>query len=73
MEAIYQQIVEGKKNERANVLNEVKRLCKEFFLTSCKLKGLLIEGKKSDEKINIDENFNANNEYNLAQNKFVQV
>ena len=30
MEAIQHQMVESKKNERANVLKEVKRLCKEF-------------------------------------------
>ena len=30
MEAILQQIVEAKKNERMNALKEVKRLCKEF-------------------------------------------
>ena len=32
MEAIQQQMVEAKKNERANALKEVKRLCKEFDL-----------------------------------------
>ena len=31
MEAIQQQMVEAKKNERANALKEVKRLCKEFY------------------------------------------
>ena len=30
MEAIQQQMVEVKKNDRANALKEVKRLCKEF-------------------------------------------
>ena len=30
MEAIQQQMVEAKKNERANALKEVKRLCKDF-------------------------------------------
>ena len=36
MEAIQQQIVEAKKNERANALKEVKRLCKEFgFKLAC--------------------------------------
>jgi hypothetical protein len=34
MEAIQQQMVEAKKNERANALKEVKRLCKEFGFTS---------------------------------------
>ena len=37
--AIQQQMVEAKKNERANALKEVKRLCKEF--------GLLLECLKS--------------------------
>ena len=32
MEAIQQQMVEAKKNERANALKEVKRLYKESFL-----------------------------------------
>ena len=32
METIQQQMVEAKKNERANALKEVKRLCKEFGL-----------------------------------------
>ena len=31
MEAIQQQMVEAKKNERANALKEVKRLCKDWF------------------------------------------
>ena len=30
MEAIQQQIVEAKKNERTNALKKIKRLCKEF-------------------------------------------
>jgi hypothetical protein len=34
MEAIQQQMVEAKKNERANALKEVKRLCKEFGFTA---------------------------------------
>jgi hypothetical protein len=34
MEAIQQQMVEAKKNERANPLKEVKRLCKEFGFTA---------------------------------------
>ena len=34
-------IVETKKNERANALKEVKRLCKEFGLTAGILKDLL--------------------------------
>jgi len=34
MEVIQQQMVEAKKNERANALKEVKRLCKEFGFTA---------------------------------------
>ena len=34
MEAIQQQMVEAKRNERANALKEVKRLCKEFGFTA---------------------------------------
>ena len=49
MEAIKQQIVEAKKNERANALREVKRLCKEFFTTGM-LKDSLAEGRKAKEK-----------------------
>ena len=47
MEAIQQQMVEAKKNERANALKEVKRLCKEFGFTSGMLKGSLAEGRKN--------------------------
>ena len=36
----------AKKNERANALKEVKRLCKEFGFTSGILKGSLTEGRK---------------------------
>ena len=47
MEAIQQQMIEAKKNERANALkNEVKRLCKEFGFTASMLKGSLAEGRK---------------------------
>ena len=46
MEAIQQQMVEAKKNERANALKEVKRLCKEFGFTAGMLKGSLPEGRK---------------------------
>lgn len=46
MEAIQQQTVEAKKNGRANVLKEVKRLCKEFGFTAEMLKGALAEGRK---------------------------
>ena len=34
MDAIEQQMVEAKKNERANALKEVKRLCEEFGFTA---------------------------------------
>ena len=46
MEAIQQQMIEAKKNERANTLKEVKRLCKEFGFTAGMLKGLLVEKRK---------------------------
>ena len=46
MEAIQQQMVAAKKNERANALKEVKRLCKEFGFTAGMLKGSLAEGRK---------------------------
>ena len=46
MEAIQQQMVEAKKNERANTLKEVKRLCKEFGYTAGMLKDSLVEGRK---------------------------
>ena len=46
MEAIQKQMVEAKKNERANSLKEVKRLCKEFGFTAGMLKGSLAEGRK---------------------------
>jgi hypothetical protein len=44
--AIDKQIEEAKKNERANALKEVKRLCKEFGFTAGMLKGSLAEGRK---------------------------
>ena len=48
MEAIQQQMVQAKENERANAQKEVKRLCKEFGFTACMLKGSLAKerGKK---------------------------
>jgi len=46
MEAIQQQMVEAKKNERTDALKEVKRLCKEFGFTAGMLKGALAEGRK---------------------------
>ena len=46
MEAIQQQMITVKKNERANALKEVKRLCKEFGFTAEVLKVALAEDKK---------------------------
>ena len=48
MEAIQQQMVAAKKNERAYALKEVKRLCKEFGFTAGMLKGSLAEGRKKN-------------------------
>ena len=45
MEASQQQMPEAKKNERANALKEVKRLCKEFDFTAGMLKGYLAESR----------------------------
>ena len=42
-------MVEAKKNERANALKEVKRLCKEFGFTAGMLKGSLAEGRKKKD------------------------
>ena len=36
------QMVEAKKNERANALKEVSRLCKEFGFTAGMLEGSLV-------------------------------
>ena len=49
MAAIQQQMKDAKKNERANALKEVKRLCKEFGFTAGLLKGALAEGRKNSE------------------------
>ena len=46
IEAIQQQMVEAKKNELANALKEVKRLCKKFGFTAGMLKDSLAEGRK---------------------------
>ena len=46
MDAILQQMVEAKKNERADALKEVKRLLKEFGFTAGMLKGTLAERYK---------------------------
>jgi len=45
MEVIQQQMVEAKKNERANALKEVKRLCKDFGFTAGMLKDALAKGR----------------------------
>lgn len=47
MEAILQQMVETKKNERANSLKEIKCLCKKFSFAASMLKGALAEGQKN--------------------------
>ena len=44
MEAIQQQIIVAKKNERANVLKEVKRLCREYGFTVGMPKSALANG-----------------------------
>jgi len=46
METIQQQMIEAKKNERADALKTVKLLCKEFCFTTGMLKGALAEGRK---------------------------
>ena len=45
MEVLQQQMVEAKKNERADALKTVKRLCKEFGFTAGMLKGALAKGR----------------------------
>jgi hypothetical protein len=45
MEAIQQQMFEAKKNDRANALKEVKRLCKELGFTAGMLKVTLAKGR----------------------------
>jgi hypothetical protein len=39
-------MIEFNKNERANAVKEVKRLCKEFGFTAEMLKDSLAEGRK---------------------------
>jgi len=46
MEDIQQQMVETKKDERANALKELKSLCKEFGYTDEMLKREIDEGRK---------------------------
>ena len=50
MEAFQQQMVEAKKNERANAVKEVKRLCKELGFTAGMLKGSLAVGRKLQKR-----------------------
>ena len=45
MKTIQLQMVEAKKNERANALKEVKGLFKEFGFTAGMVKGSLAEGR----------------------------
>ena len=45
MEAIQQQMAKAKKNERAEALKTVKRLCKELGFTAGMLKGALAKGR----------------------------
>ena len=46
MQTIQQQMVKAKRNEGAEALKTVKRLCKEFGFTAGMLKGSLAEGRK---------------------------
>lgn len=41
----YLKMDQAKKNEHANALNEVKRICKEFGFTAGMLKGALAKGR----------------------------
>ena len=45
MDEIKQQMIEIKKNERANALKEVKRLCKEFGFIAGMLNSALAKGR----------------------------
>ena len=45
MEAVQRLMVDAKKNECANALRGVKRLCKEFGFTAGMLKGSLAKGR----------------------------
>ena len=45
MEAIQLQMVKARKNECADALQQVKRLCKEFGFTPGMLKGSLAKGR----------------------------
>ena len=52
MEVINQQMIEAKKNERANELRDVKCLCKEFWFTAGMLKFRWLKGE-SVKKSNV--------------------
>ena len=43
---LQRQMAEARKNERADALKEVRRLCKEFGFTAGMLKDVLAEGRK---------------------------
>lgn len=45
MKAIQQQMIEAKKNERADALKKVRRLRKDFGFTTGVLKGSFAEGR----------------------------
>ena len=47
MEEYQQQMVEAKRNERANQLKELKRHCKEFGFNAGILRGLFTEGRNT--------------------------
>jgi hypothetical protein len=42
-------MTQAKKNERANGLKEVKRLCKKFGFTAGMLKGSMVRGRRNNE------------------------
>ena len=50
MKALQVEVDKAKKEERANALNEVKRLCKEFGFTAGMLKGALATGRVKAKK-----------------------
>ena len=50
IKTILQHMLDGKKNERADVFEEVTRLCKELGFTAGMLKGSLAEGRKAKQQ-----------------------
>jgi hypothetical protein len=50
IDALEIELEKAKKEERANALNEVKRLCKEFGFTAGMLKGALATGRVKAKK-----------------------